>query len=119
MLIVNRHRCKVLQTPHGSQICPLIDRTTAPIELCSLAEEVLPPGATVGRHHHLQTEEVYYILSGTGQMTIGEETASVGPGDAVYIPLNHTHTLTNTGAEDMTLLLVCGPAYQQSDHLMA
>ena len=118
MLIVNRQNAAILRTPHGSEIRPLIDGTTAPIELCSLAEEVLPPGATVARHHHLATEEVYYILHGTGQMTVGEETRAVGPGDAIYIPLNHIHTLTNTGAEPLTLLLVCGPAYSRADHLM-
>ena len=117
MLIVNRHNASVINTPHGSEIRPLIDRTTSPVTLCSLAEEVLPPGATVGRHQHHVTEEVYYILSGTGRMTIGDETRAVGPGDAVYIPLHHAHTLTNTGGNDMTLLLVCGPAYQIADHL--
>ena len=117
MLIINRQAAKKIHTPHGSEIRPLIDRTTAPIELCSLAEEVLPPGASVERHFHQETEEVYYILSGSGRMTIGDETSSVGPGDAIFIPLNHTHALTNTGEEPMTLLLVCGPAYAQADHI--
>lgn len=117
MLIVSRDAAKILHTPHGSEIRPLIDRTTAPIELCSLAEEVLPPGATVGRHHHLATEEIYYILRGTGAMTINDETRTVNAGDAVYIPRQHTHTLINTGADDMILLLVCGPAYTIADHL--
>lgn len=116
MKIVNRQDAAILHTPHGSEIRPLIDRTTAPIELCSLAEEVLPPGAAVGRHYHRDTEEVYYILRGTGEMTVGDETLPVGPGDAVYIPRHHTHTLRNTGGEPMTLLLVCGPAYSQADH---
>jgi mannose-6-phosphate isomerase-like protein (cupin superfamily) len=117
MIIVNREKAAILQTPHGSEIRPLIDRTTAPIELCSLAEEVLPPGAAVGRHFHRATEEVYYVLRGAGEMTVGAETRAVGPGDAVFIPLGQAHTLRNTGAEDMALLLVCGPAYQVADHL--
>ena len=117
MLIINRDAANILHTPHGSEIRPLIDRTTAPIELCSLAEEVLPPGATVGRHYHLATEEIYYIVRGVGCMTIGAESRTVNAGDAIYIPRQHTHTLTNTGAEDMILLLVCGPAYNIADHL--
>ena len=118
MLVVNRQRAAVIQTPHGSEIRPLVDRTTADIELCSLAEEVLPPGAAVGRHHHLATEEVYYILSGAGQMTVGDEARAVAAGDAVFIPRGRTHTLVNTGAEPLVLLLVCGPAYDRADHLM-
>ncbi|HEY0006561.1 MAG TPA: cupin domain-containing protein [Pyrinomonadaceae bacterium] len=116
MIVVNRESASVIETPHGSQIRPLVDRTTSQIELCSLAEEVLPAGAKVGRHHHRQTEEVYYIVRGRGLMTVGEEVQEVGPGDAVYIPRGLSHTLENTGAEAITLLLVCGPAYSYEDH---
>lgn len=117
MKIINRHRAAIIKTPHGSEIRPLIDRTTSSIEQCSLAEEVLPVGAAVGLHHHLNTEEVYYILNGKGRMTVGLETREVEAGDAVFIPRNHTHTLENTGREPMTILLVCGPAYSYEDHL--
>ena len=116
MIVVNRRRAAVINTPHGSEIRPLIDRTTSSIERCSLAEETLPPGASVARHHHVSTEEVYYILEGSGLMTVGAESRAVSAGDAVFIPLNHAHTLTNTGQSPMTLLLVCGPAYSYDDH---
>ena len=118
MIIVNRQQAAVIETPHGSQIRPLIDRTTSEIELCSLAEEVLPAGASVGRHHHLETEEVYYLLAGRGRMTVGRETREVGAGDAVYIPRGAMHALENTGDEPIRLLLVCGPAYSREDHRM-
>jgi mannose-6-phosphate isomerase-like protein (cupin superfamily) len=118
MIIVNRQQAAVIETPHGSEIRPLIDRTTSEIELCSLAEEVLPPGASVGRHHHLETEEVYYLLEGSGRMTVGDETREVAAGDAIFIPRGATHSLENTGATPLRLLLVCGPAYSREDHRM-
>jgi mannose-6-phosphate isomerase-like protein (cupin superfamily) len=118
MLIVNRQHAAVINTPHGSEIRPLMDRTTSEIALCSLAEEVLPVGAAVTCHHHLATEEVYYILRGGGQMTVGAETRAVGAGDAIFIPRETSHTLANTGTEPLVLLLVCGPAYDRADHLM-
>ena len=118
MLVVNRHHAAVINMPHGSEIRPLIDRTTSGIELCSLAEEILPPGAAVARHHHLATEEVYYILRVSGRMTVGDEERAVVSGDAVFIPRGATHTLANTGTEPLVLLLVCGPAYDRADHLM-
>jgi mannose-6-phosphate isomerase-like protein (cupin superfamily) len=116
MIIINRQRAAVINTPHGSEIRPLIDRTTSSIERCSLAEEVLPVGAKVGRHYHAETEEIYYILQGTGRMTVGDEVRTVEAGDAVFIPRHHAHTLENTGQEPMTILLVCGPAYSYADH---
>jgi mannose-6-phosphate isomerase-like protein (cupin superfamily) len=117
MIVVNRRQAAVIHTPHGSEIRPLMDRTTSGIELCSLAEEVLPAGAAVGRHHHLLTEEVYYILRGRGRMTVGAEVQEVAAGDVIFIPRGQTHTLENTDAEPMTILLVCGPAYSYADHL--
>ncbi len=116
MIVVNRQQASIINTPHGSEIRPLIDRTTSNVKLCSLAEEVLPAGAAVGRHYHLETEEVYYILRGAGRMTVGDEVREVSAGDAVFIPRNHAHTLENTGQEPMTILLVCGPAHNFADH---
>ena len=92
MIVINRERASVINTPHGSEIRPLVDRTTSNIERCSLAEEVLPVGAAVGRHHHLETEEIYYILSGSGLMTVGDETRKVEAGDAIFIPLGQKPT---------------------------
>lgn len=116
MLIINRKDSNILHTPHGSEIRPLIDRTTALITQCSLAEEILPPGKTVTPHHHEVLEEIYYILSGSGVMTVGDESQAVSAGDAIYIPKRKVHSLTNTGDENMKLLLVCGPAFYFEDH---
>jgi len=119
MLIINRRGSKVINTPQGSEIRPLIDRTTLPVNSlwqCSLAEELLPPGATVPPHHHEVLEEIYYIVEGSGLMTVGDEQREVGAGDAVYIPRHHRHTLTNTGSTPMRILLVCGPAFFYEDH---
>jgi len=113
---MNRRDASIINTPHGSEIRPLIDRTTSTIERCSLAEEVLPVGAVIGRHHHLLTEEVYYILRGEGLMTVGDEIRKVAAGDAVFIPRGQMHTLENNGSEPITILLICGPAHRFDDH---
>jgi mannose-6-phosphate isomerase-like protein (cupin superfamily) len=109
----------VIKTRHGSEIRPLIDRTTSGITQCSLAEEVLPPGRAVTPHHHNQLEEIYYILSGRGLMTVGDEKREVGAGDAIYVPRGHKHTLENTGAEPIRLLVACGPAFFYEDEIIA
>ncbi|HSE98226.1 MAG TPA: cupin domain-containing protein [Blastocatellia bacterium] len=117
MIIINRDRASIINTRHGSEIRPLIDRTTSSITHCSLAEVILPPGCSVTPHHHNRLEEVYYILSGRGRMTVGGEQHEVGPGDAVFIPRGNRHTLENTGDEPIRLLLVCGPAFFFEDEI--
>jgi mannose-6-phosphate isomerase-like protein (cupin superfamily) len=41
-------------------------------------------------------------------MQVGEEEREVAPGDAIHIPVGHFHELTNTGGEELTLLVVAG-----------
>ena len=117
MLVVNRNEADIVRTPHNSEIRPLIDRTTSPITQCSLAEETLPPGCAVTPHYHRDLEEIYYIVSGEGLMTVGENSREVGVGDAVYIPRGHRHSLKNTGTEPIKLILVCGPAFFYEDQV--
>ena len=117
MKIVNRNHAAVIHTLHGSEIRPLIDRTTSTITQCSLAEEILPPGCTITPHHHRALEEIYYIVEGLGVMTVGDEQREVCAGDAVYIPLNQRHRLENTGTEPIKLILVCGPAFFYEDEV--
>ncbi len=119
MIIKNRQAASIIQTRHGSEIRPLVDRTTSSITQCSLAEETLPPGCAVTPHHHQVLEEIYYILSGRGVMTVGDEQGEVSQGDAIYIPRGQRHTLANTGAEPMTIILVCGPAFFYEDEIIS
>jgi mannose-6-phosphate isomerase-like protein (cupin superfamily) len=39
---------------------------------------------------------------------VGRETSDVKPGDAIHIPAGEYHELTNTGDEELTLLVVAG-----------
>ena len=117
MIIKNRKSAATIKTAHGSELRPLIDRTTSDITQCSLAEEILPPGCAVTPHHHVEIEEIYYILSGRGLMTVANETSEVEAGDAVYVPRGHRHTLKNTGVQPITLLVACGPAFFYEDEI--
>jgi len=49
-------------------------------------------GGLVDPHHH-PTHEFYYVTSGRGIMTIGDETREIGQGDLVHIPPNAVHSL--------------------------
>jgi mannose-6-phosphate isomerase-like protein (cupin superfamily) len=118
MIVINRHRASVIKTRHGSEIRPLVDRTTSAITRCSLAEEVLLPGQAVTPHRHREIEEIYYIVEGRGVMTVGDERQEVAAGDAIYVPRHQRHTLSNTGTEPIRLLLVCGPAFFYEDEVL-
>lgn len=63
----------------------------------------IAPGEALLLHHH-GPEETYYIVSGSGHMTVDGHTAEVGPGHAVFIPPNAKHSLRSTGAEPLFLV---------------
>ena len=75
------------------------------ITYVSLAK--LQPTLSYQRHNHKDHEEVYYIIHGTGQITIGSETAKFKDGDVIYIPEKSVHSITNDGS-DMVEFLAFG-----------
>jgi mannose-6-phosphate isomerase-like protein (cupin superfamily) len=89
------------------------DRDPAEIRY-SLAMATLAPGAR-SRAHKLKTSEVYYLVRGTGLMHIGEESAEVTAGDAVYIPPGSVQWLENTGKEEIEFLCIVDPAWRPED----
>jgi len=118
MDIHNIEQAPAFTTKDGSIIRELLAHRNSGIRHQSLAEARVPPGATTTPHYHARTEEIYYLLSGTADMTIGEETQSVGPGDAIAIPPGQVHTITNTGKEMLTFLCCCAPGYEHDDTLL-
>ena len=60
--------------------------------------------------HNQQQEEVYFIVSGAGEMCLGEERQTISAGQAVYIPSGVFHQLTNSGESPMHMIYCYGPA---------
>lgn len=77
-----------------------------------LAHASLPPGNKLLGHVD-PMEEIYIIQKGKGLMQVGKEINEVEAGDAIHIPIGHYHELTNTGNEELSLLVVAGliPAF--------
>lgn len=115
MDIVNLQDTTPFTTVDGSTIRELMAYRNSSVRNQSLAEARLPPGRATIPHHHAVTEEIYYILSGTGSMTLGTETRSVGPGDAIAIPPGERHTILNTGSDELVFLCMCAPCYEHAD----
>ena len=54
-------------------------------------------------------DEAYYVVSGRGRITVGDEARDVRPGSIVFVGTavpHHFHDIT----EDLTLLVAFGPA---------
>lgn len=70
------------------------------------AELILPPGASIGAHDHVDEDEIYLIQKGMGIMTDGGKEFPVAPGDAILTGQGASHSIRNTGAEDLVVTAV-------------
>ncbi|MFI8106519.1 cupin domain-containing protein [Streptomyces sp. NPDC086023] len=62
---------------------------------------VIEPGASVGEHVHLRTEEIYYIVRGRAVVTMDGVEIEAGAGDLITTPIGSSHSIANRGDEDM------------------
>ncbi len=74
--------------------------------IAAVYDTSLPPGESIPPHFHPDFEELYYILSGYGNITIGEEKEEISRGDVVYIPQQALHTLVNTAEVPLRFVTV-------------
>lgn len=71
-------------------------------------KRALHPGAAIG-YHRQDEDEIYYVLSGTGALTLNGVQSIVGPGTAILTRTGSSHGLRQLGAEDLVIIV----AYQQ------
>lgn len=76
----------------------------------TFGQVVLLPGEGHTRHNHPTSEEILYVLSGTGEQMVDDEVAfTVRAGDTIYIPTAIYHATVNTGWEPLVLLAIYNP----------
>ena len=113
MIVRNLNDKEVLETTylaHGGAIAQMVlDRRTLK-EIGFLAIASLKPGKEIEAHVD-PMEEIYFVLSGSGEMRVDDEARPVNPGDAVWIPTGSSHALLNDGEEDCVILVVASPAW--------
>lgn len=68
-------------------------------------KRALHKGATIGLHTN-DKDEVYYVLSGRGELTLEGQVSEVGPGDAILTRDGDSHGLRQLGDEDLVILVV-------------
>jgi mannose-6-phosphate isomerase-like protein (cupin superfamily) len=78
-----------------------------PAEPALFLQYDIPPGASEGVHTHAvghadgPWDEFYYIVSGSGQMSVGGRDVPVKAGDNVHTPLGVAHGIENTSRDEL------------------
>jgi len=66
----------------------------------------LAAGSSIGFHRHEGEEEIFYILSGSGEVNEGGPASPIGPGDAMHTGDGAGHAIANTGTDPLDFLAV-------------
>lgn len=69
---------------------------------------VLAPGEPDLQQPHRE-DEVYYVISGRGRISVGDEVRDVGPGSVVFVEATVPHRFHDI-AEELVILVAFGPA---------
>lgn len=115
MLIRDLSSCKEIIAGDRTLLRELLSPLNDPLDLrYSLAIARVRPGTTT-RLHRLKNSEVYYIVSGEGEMAIDDERERVYPGCAVYIPPGSAQQIKNIGDRALVFLCIVDPAWRAED----
>jgi len=118
MLIRKLNDCAEFVAGDGTLLRELLHPDKQPVALrYSFAHAIVPPGQT-SVPHALKTSEIYYILSGRGEMTIEGETQPLEPGDLVYIPPGAKQFAHNPGTEPLAFICIVDPAWRMEDEVV-
>jgi len=66
--------------------------------------DVMPGEVTYPGHLHRESQEIIIILSGTGDIKIGDTVFPLKANDAIFIPEGESHLIRNTGDDAMRMV---------------
>jgi len=92
-----------IELPQGSWSRMLVTPAHVSGNASSLGYSVFTPGAVLAPVKH-DTEEVAYVVSGSGELRLDDETVPFREGDALHIPAGVWHAVANTGDSEVVMV---------------
>ncbi len=83
----------------------------------SIAQFTLGPGKK-SKLHKMSSSEIYYILEGSGDLKIDEDTHHIEKDDSAYVPPNSKQFIENTGSINLKFLCIVEPAWKAEDEIL-
>lgn len=98
-LVKQAEECETYLVRENTPITFHLSKTKDNISSMSLLSEELLPGSSIPVHKHLNEDEFFFFITGTGTAMIDDQTFPFKPGTSVFIPKNTWHAFKNTGNE--------------------
>lgn len=107
---------KIVRKGEGKKVNVIGDQQTFKLTsedtngLFTLIEEVNPPGTMIPPHVHTNEDEIFKVLEGELEVTVGEQTTILKAGDLAFAPKNVPHMWKVVGDHDCKTILSIFPA---------
>jgi mannose-6-phosphate isomerase-like protein (cupin superfamily) len=66
----------------------------------------LAVGKHFARHYHEDMQEIFIVVQGRAEITVGTQTAELHRGDTVVIDAREVHQMRNIGSEEVDYLAI-------------
>lgn len=78
---------------------------------------LVKPGSVLSLQSHVHRSEHWVVVSGTAEITIGDNVRLLGENESVYVPLGVQHRLANPGRIAMVLIEIQTGSYLGEDDI--
>ena len=95
------------------EVTPLITQESCGATTLTAGLWSIRPGLQCTVDIHNDADELYYVVAGSGVLTLDDEAYSVREGMTTFIPRGVEHFTRNTGDVDLTYYWVFSPPSQE------
>lgn len=75
-----------------------------------------PPNQHAPAHVHEESEEILYVLTGSGEFYFDGSPEMIEPGMCIYVPPGVTHSINNTSDDVLKVIYVFSPPVKQGSY---
>ncbi|RNC92562.1 MAG: cupin domain-containing protein [Allomuricauda sp.] len=107
---------KIMRADEGKKVNVIGDQQTFKLTgedtdgQFTLIEEVNPPGTMIPPHVHTKEDEVFKVLEGQLEVTVGDQTTILNAGDLAFAPRNVPHSWKVIGDQNCKTILSAFPS---------
>lgn len=102
-------------TPWGS-LCWLAGRAFDNSDDMTVGRVTIKPGMCNPRHRHANCDEVLYLLEGTLEHALDDETVVLQTGDTLSVRRGTLHNAANVGNADADMIVIYSSPDRQMEH---
>jgi len=92
-----------IELPQGSWSRMLLTASRVGGNRASLGYSMFTPGTVTAAVKH-ETEELAYVVAGSGELRLEDDAVGFRAGDALHVPAGVWHAVANTGEEDVVMV---------------